>query len=56
MDDIQEAFGPYYEATILSEATDPNKLYDLQAALADFNLYTPAQVAEIAELYLPRQC
>ncbi|MBN1451275.1 MAG: type I restriction endonuclease subunit R [Anaerolineales bacterium] len=51
-EDIEKSFGPYFEATILSGATDPNKLYDLQAKLADFNLYTPEQVAEIAELYL----
>jgi type I restriction enzyme, R subunit len=52
VDDIQKAFKPYYEATILSKATDPNKLYDLQGELADFNLYTPEQVAEIVGLYL----
>ena len=27
-DEIQEAFGPYCEETILSEGTDPNILYD----------------------------
>src|SRR3970282_377459 len=26
-DDIQQAFQPYYERTLLSEATDPNLLY-----------------------------
>ena len=52
VEDIQRAFAPYYEATILSQATDPNKLYDLQGELEDFGLYTPEQVAEIAELYL----
>jgi type I restriction enzyme R subunit len=51
-DDIQRAFEPYFEATILSEGTDPNKLYDLQTVLEEFNLYTADQVAEIAELYL----
>ncbi|HHG90166.1 MAG TPA: type I restriction endonuclease subunit R [Devosia sp.] len=52
VEDIQQAFAPYYEATILSQATDPNKLYDLQYELEEFGLYTPEQVAEIAELYL----
>ncbi|RME51846.1 MAG: type I restriction endonuclease subunit R, partial [Caldilineae bacterium] len=52
VEDIQRAFAPYYEATILSQATDPNKLYDLQDELEAFGLYTPEQVAEIAELYL----
>lgn len=51
-DDIQNAFEPYYETTILSEGSDPNKLYDLQALLESFNVYTNDQVAEIAEFYL----
>lgn len=51
-DDIEHAFKPYYETTILSEGTDPNKLYDLQTVLENFNLYTNDQVSEIAELYL----
>jgi len=49
---IEASFAPYYEATFLSQATDPNKLYDLQTELEDFHLYTADQVAEIAELYL----
>ncbi len=49
---IREDFQDYYETTILSEGTDPNKLYDLLDALADFELYAPEQVAEIAELFL----
>lgn len=53
-DDIQKSFEPYFEATILSEATDPNKLYDLQAELSAYELYTPAQIAEIVGLYLLR--
>ncbi len=52
VEDIERAFAPYYEATILSHATDPNKLYDLQDELEAFGLYTPKQAAEIAELYL----
>lgn len=32
-DDIQKAFQPYYEATLLTESTDPNKLYDIKAWL-----------------------
>lgn len=51
-DDIQSDFQPYYEATLLSEGTDPNKLYDTQALLKEFNLYTDEEVAEIAALYL----
>lgn len=53
-DHIQEAFQPYYETTILSEKTDPNKLYDLQDILEGYRLYSKDQVAEIAELFLRR--
>ncbi|HEX9989976.1 MAG TPA: DEAD/DEAH box helicase family protein [Chloroflexia bacterium] len=51
-EDIQQAFQPYYETTILSEGTDPNRLYDLQRSLDDFRLYTESQVAEVAEIFL----
>ena len=32
-EDIQKGFAPYYDRTLLSEATDPNLLYDLQTKL-----------------------
>ena len=38
-DAIQAAFQQYYQTTMLAEETDPNRLYDLQRQLADFNLY-----------------
>ena len=38
-DAIQAAFQQYYQTTMLTEETDPNRLYDLQRQLADFNLY-----------------
>ena len=38
-DGIQAAFQQYYETTMLAEETDPNRLYDLQRRLEDFNLY-----------------
>jgi len=53
-DDIQAAFQPYYEATLLSEGTDPNKLYDTQALLKEFHLYTDEEITEIAALYLSK--
>ena len=39
-DAIQAAFQQYYQTTMLAEETDPNRLYDLQRRLEDFNLYT----------------
>ena len=50
-DDIREAFEPYYTTTILSEETDPNRLNDLQEALADHQVYSEAAVREFCILY-----
>ena len=50
-DEIQEAFEPYYERTILSEGTDPNLLYDLQTRLSTFHLVEWADVERYAALY-----
>ena len=36
---VQEAFQQYYQTTTLPEETDPNRLYDLQQRLEDFDLY-----------------
>lgn len=50
-EDIQKAFAPYYDRTLLSQDTDPNVLYDLQTQLADFQFYTEAEVNRFAEVY-----
>ncbi len=50
-DAIQAAFQPYYETTLLSEATDPDLLYDLVYRLRDFNVYEDADVAAFAAVY-----
>lgn len=48
-DEIKIAFEPYYETTILGEATDPTKLFDLQNALDAYHVYTNAQVQEFSD-------
>ena len=50
-DDIQAAFQPYYETTILSEATDPNLLYEIQTRLKAFPVFTDEDVESFAQLY-----
>ncbi len=50
-EDIQKAFEPYYEKTILSEATDPNLLYDLQTKLEQQGIYTTDEVNAFARIY-----
>ena len=51
-DIIQHAFADYYRTTILSEETNPDKLHDLRAALDGYQVYDPARVHELIELYL----
>ena len=51
-DAIKAAFEPYYQTTILSGETDPDKLHDLQSALDACQVYNPDQVDEFVELYL----
>lgn len=48
-EEIKKSFDPFFETTILGEATDPNKLFDLQSALDAFQVYTPEQVQEFSE-------
>ncbi len=48
---IREAFEPYYETTLLSEATDPNLLYERQGKLLDFHICTEADVDAFARVY-----
>jgi type I restriction enzyme R subunit len=49
--EIQWAFEPYYETTLLSEATDPNLLYELSTRLSAFPVYTGLDVEAFAGLY-----
>jgi type I restriction enzyme R subunit len=50
-EEIQKAFQPYYERTLLKEPTDPNLLYDLQNKLDGFHLFTEAEVNKFAAIY-----
>jgi len=49
--EIQDAFQPYYEKTLLKEATDPNLLYDLQTRIESFHFHTSAEVDAFARAY-----
>jgi type I restriction enzyme R subunit len=50
-EEIRAAFEPYFETTLLSEATDPNLLYEVQARLAGFGVHTDADVNAFAKAY-----
>lgn len=51
-EDVQEAFKPYYTATILSEETNPNKLNDLVDSMEVFEVYSEYQIDDFFEKYL----
>ena len=51
IEDIKMAFQPYYRTTILSEATDPNKLYDLKRISEEFQIFTKQDVDNISAVY-----
>jgi type I restriction enzyme R subunit len=50
-DQIQKAFEPYYDRTILTEGTDPNLLYDQETRLSEFHLFTKEDIDQFARLY-----
>ncbi len=52
VDAIVEAFQSYYQTTILSEETDPNKLHDLKRDLDDAQVYSQDQLDEFVTLFL----
>ena len=37
--EVQNSFQQYYQTTVLEEETDPNRLYQLQTQLGDYDLY-----------------
>lgn len=53
-EEIQEAFQPYYERTLLSEPTDPNKLYDLKRSIEDYQLFGRPDVDAFAKVYFSK--
>ena len=52
VDNVRDAFQPYYKITVLSEETDRNRLNDLQDALDNSHIYTLRDIDEYIELLL----
>ncbi|NOQ50701.1 MAG: DEAD/DEAH box helicase [Desulfuromonadaceae bacterium] len=50
-DDILAGFQDYYQTTLLEDTTDPNKLYDLQQQIVDFELFLPKDVDAFATTF-----
>jgi type I restriction enzyme R subunit len=49
--DILDSFQPYYQKTILSGETDPNRLYTLETDIKKFNLFTEYEINEFCEVF-----
>lgn len=55
-EDIQESFQPYYQKTILTGETDPNRLYSLETDIKKFNLFTQQEIEDFCQIfYDPKQ-
>ncbi len=50
-DDIKDAFQPYYTTTVLSEATDPNILHNMQRDILSFKMFSEAEVDDFVADY-----
>jgi type I restriction enzyme R subunit len=51
VEDIQEAFRPYYEVTSLEAVSDPNQVYELEGRLYKFGYLDKAEVERFAQTY-----
>ncbi|MFC2085767.1 RNA-binding domain-containing protein [Bacteroidota bacterium] len=50
-DAIRNAFEPYFETTLLSEATDPNLPYEIHNELIEFGVFTDEDVDAFGDLF-----
>lgn len=54
-EDIISSFQPYYTSTILSEETDPDKLYDMVYGIEQYNLYTKYELDEFCKVFYSKK-
>jgi len=55
VDEIKEAFKPYFEQTEIEEPTDPNHLYTLDAKLKQEPVLRAQEIDEFAKVFFKRQ-
>lgn len=48
---IQNAFEPYYKQTDIDRITDPNVIYDMKTALAEFQIYDDDEIAALCRVW-----
>lgn len=51
IEDIQEAFKPFYEATALKDTSDLSQIYDLEHHLMDFGIIYNREVNQFAQIF-----
>ena len=51
IEDIQDAFRPYFEATTLEALSDPNQIYDLEGKLFKFGYLDKDEIDKFSQLY-----
>lgn len=51
IEDIQNAFRPFFEATSLEAITDPNQIYELEGRIKSFSIVDEDEVNRFAETY-----
>lgn len=54
-EEIQKAFQPYYDKTILTDTTDPNKLYDLQRKLMEAGVFNQHDVEQFTKVFYSKK-
>ena len=50
-EEIRKSFEPYYQATILSEETSPNIVYDMKNTLDGYQLWQQHEIDQFASVY-----
>src|SRR5829696_1940985 len=50
-EEIQKSFQPYYETTLLTGGTDPNKLYDIKRMLEEYRIFGTGDVESFSGVY-----
>jgi type I restriction enzyme R subunit len=51
VEDIQEAFKPFYEVTALEETSDPNQIYELESRLKTFGILDTDEIERFAAIF-----
>lgn len=48
---IQDSFQPYYQGTLLTEETDPNKLYSIEQEILKYDLFRKDTISDFIEVF-----